>query len=95
MDPCEVCTQSIKDGFKTQADCENCTTTRLLSANNMAWEITGRIEKGIITRFHSHGGNVCHEAIQILRKRGWQSDHDLRLVTMGTPFFHDRSLLCY
>jgi hypothetical protein len=37
---------------------------------------------------HSHGGNVCHEALDRLDERGLQPPWDGKLVTMGTPFFH-------
>lgn len=39
---------------------------------------------------HSHGGNVCHEAIRILAMSNIEPEREVRLVTLGTPFFHRR-----
>lgn len=36
---------------------------------------------------HSHGGNVCHQALQILANDGLGAE--IRCVTLGTPFFHE------
>ena len=37
---------------------------------------------------HSHGGNVCHEALEILAQKHDGEPWDGHLVTLGTPYFH-------
>lgn len=40
---------------------------------------------------HSYGGNVCHEALRILENSSIETEREVRLVTLGTPFFHVRT----